>query len=173
MYGAAYRDGFLQQEMIEVSGNTAVARIEVPLVGQTKMGYKPGRETREGTMRIQQIDSTWALEIYQFTSSSLAQRIAARGTPDATLRAFDLVLTVNDPEAYDQESWQIENCIVWQMPIGFAITDDIIQREIPITWESETPLHVFEVNRATGAVVDVTDLAVTPGTPLPTPGGQF
>ncbi len=173
MYGAAYRDGFLQQEAIEVSGNTAIARIEVPLVGQTKTGYKPGRETREGTMRIQQIDSTWALEVFQFVGSTLASRRAARGTPQATLRAFDLVLRIDDPEAYDYEAWQIENCIVWQMPIGFAITDDIVQREIPITWESETPLHVFEVNRSTGAIIDLTNTVTQPGATLPAPPGQF
>lgn len=161
MYGGAYRDGFLLQEAIEVSGNTAVSRIEVPLVGQTKMGYKPGRETREGTLRIQVIDSTWAMEVFQFLGQSLAQRRAARGTPQATLRTFDLRLRVDDPEAYDYEEWQVENVQVWQMPIGFAITDDIIQREIPITWEAETPLHVFEVNRSTGAVVDVTPAGTT------------
>jgi hypothetical protein len=155
MYGGAYRDGNLLQEAIEVQGNVAVARIEVPLVGQTKMGYKPGRETREGTMRIQKIDSTWAMEIFQFLGQSLAQRRAARGTPQATLRTFDLVLSVDDPEAYDYESWQLENCQVWQMPVGFSISDDIIQQEIPLTWESETPLHVFEV-APTGAVIDVT-----------------
>jgi hypothetical protein len=160
MYGSAYRDGFMLQEAIEVSGNVAVARIEVPLVGQTKTGYKPGRETREGTMRIQKIDSTWAMEIFQFLGQSLAQRRKARGTPQATLRSFDLILQVDDPEAYDMEQWQIENCQVWQMPVGFAITDDIIQQEIPLTWESETPLHVFKVNQATGVAVDVTPAAL-------------
>jgi hypothetical protein len=169
MYGAAYRDGFLQQEAIEVSGNTAIARIEVPLVGQTKTGYKPGRETREGTMRIQQIDSSWAMEIYQFLGQTLAQRIAARNTPQATLRAFDLILSVNDPEAWDYESWQIQNCIVWQLPIGFAITDDIIQREIPITWESEQPLHVFVVDRSTNSG----PIDVTPPNAYPSPPGRY
>lgn len=168
MYGAAYRDGFLQQEAIEVSGNVAVARVEVPLVGQTKTGYKAGRETREGTMRIQQIDSTWAMEIYQFLGQSLDQRRALRGTPNATLRTFDMVLRIDDPEAYDYEEWQIEGVQVWQMPIGFAITDDIVQREIPITWETETPNHVFEVDRSTGAVIDV-----TPPNAIPMPAGRY
>ena len=168
MYGAAYRDGFLLQEAIEVSGNVAVARVEVPLVGQTKTGYKAGRETREGTLRVQAVDSTWSMEIYQFLGQTLAQRIAARGTPSATLRTFDLTLEVNDPEAYDYESWQLEGVQVWQMPIGFSITDDIIQREIPITWETETPVHVFQVNRVSGAVINV-----TPPNTLPSPAGQF
>lgn len=156
MYGGAYRGGLLLQEAIEVSGNVAVARIEVPLVGQTKMGYKPGRETREGTMRIQLIDSRWALEVYAFLGQSLAQRRTARGTAAATLRQFDLRLEINDPEALDYEAWQIENVIVWQMPLGFAVTDDIVQREIPITWESETPLHVFTIDPVTQAVINKT-----------------
>lgn len=173
MYGAAYRDGFLQQEAIEVSGNTAIARIEVPLVGQTKTGYKPGRETREGTMRIQVVDSTWAMEVYQFLGQTLAQRITARGTPGATLRTFDLILELNDPEAWDYEKWQLENVQVWQMPIGFSITDDIVQREIPITWESETPLHVFVVNRANpSGPIDITPSSGAAPT-LPSPAGQY
>lgn len=161
MYGAAYRNNFLLQEAIEVSGNTAISRIEVPLVGQTSTGYKPGRETREGTLRIQKIDSTWAMEIYNFLGQTLASRIAARGTANATLSQFDLKLEVNDPDAYDYEAWQLENCQIWQMPVGFAITDDIIQQEIPLTWESETPIHVFEVNPLTGLPVDVTPASTT------------
>lgn len=150
MYGAAYINNWLLQEGIEVSGNVAVARVEVPLVGTTRMGYKTGRETREGTMRIQQIDSTWALQVFQFTGQTLADRINARGTTNATFPSFDLVLSVNDPDAYDKETWQLTGCQVWQMPVGFSITDDIIQRELPLTWEGENPLHAFVVNRKTG-----------------------
>lgn len=161
MYGAAYKNGFLLQEAIEVSGNTAISRIEVPLVGQTSTGYKPGRETREGTLRIQKVDSSWAMEIYNFLGQSLATRRANRGHASAALSQFDLKLTVDDPDAYDYESWQLHNCQIWQMPVGFAITDDIIQQEIPLTWESETPVHVFEINPNSGAVVDVTPASST------------
>lgn len=150
MYGAAYSGGWLLQEGIEVSGNTAVARVEVPLVGTTRMGYKTGRETREGTMRIQQIDSTWALQVYSFTGQTLQARIDARGTSAASFPQFDLLLAINDPTAYDKETWQLTGVQAWQMPIGFAITDDIIQREIPITWEGEAPMHAFVINRKTG-----------------------
>jgi hypothetical protein len=53
-------------------GNVEINRIEVPLVGQTKTGYKPGRETREGTLTIQKIDARWELEIFKFLNASLA-----------------------------------------------------------------------------------------------------
>jgi len=146
MYGQAYRDGEPLSEAVEVTGAVEVNRIEVPLVGQTKQGYKPGRESREGTMRIQKIDSKWELELYRFLSQSLATRRANRGA--TTLRTFDLSLRIDDPEAYDYEEWQLENCQIWRMPLGFSITDDIIDRELPITWENERPLHAFEVDGA-------------------------
>jgi hypothetical protein len=153
MYGSAWRDGVQLAEAVEVSGNVAINRVEVPLVGQTKTGYKAGRETREGTLRIQKIDASWELEIYRFLSQSLADRRAARGTPNATVRAFDLKLEVDDPEAYGYEAWQLSNVQIWQMPLGFSITDDIIEREFPITWENEMPLSAFTYDAKSGSVV--------------------
>jgi hypothetical protein len=152
MYGAAYRDGVLLSEAVEVSGAVEVNRIEVPLVGQTKQGYKPGRESREGTLRIQKIDASWELELYEFLSQSLATRRANRGTDAATLRTFDLKLEIDDPEAYGYEAWQLENVQIWRMPLGFSITDDIIDREFPITWENERPLNAFVVDNGVATV---------------------
>jgi hypothetical protein len=150
MYGSAWRDGVMLSEAVEVSGNVAVNRVEVALVGQTRTGYKAGRETREGTMRIQKIDSYWEKEIFTFLSQSLAQRREVRGTPEATVRSFTLKVEIDDPEAYGYEAWQMEGVQIWQMPIGFSINDDIIEREFPITWESETPLNAFVHDAKTG-----------------------
>lgn len=150
MYGSAWAGGNLLQEAIEVSGNMAIARIEVPLVGSTRTGYKAGRETREGTMRIQVIDSSWAMQVWTYINARSQLSITTHTT--ITLPLFSLMLQYNDPEAYDMEQWQLDGVQVWQMPVGFAITDDITQREIPITWEDEKPLHVFEVSRTTGAL---------------------
>jgi len=157
MYGSAWQNGYMLADVVEVSGAVEVNRIEVPLVGTTKQGYKPGRETREGTLRIQQIDSRWQLEIYDFLSQSLADRRANRGTDRATMRTFDLKLEVDDPEAYGYEAWQLENVQIWRMPIGFSITDDILDREFPITWESERPLNAFSFDVATGTVSTITN----------------
>jgi hypothetical protein len=154
MYGSAWRDGRQLSEAVEVSGAVEINRIEVPLVGTTKQGYKPGRETREGTLRIQKIDDSWQMEIYQFLSQGLAQRRAARGTAAATLRTFDLKLEIDDPEAYGYSAWQLESCQIWRMPLGFSITDDIIDLEFPLTWENERPLNAFRVE-ANGSVTQL------------------
>lgn len=154
MYGAAYRNGKLLAEVVEVTGAVEINRIEVPLTGSTKQGYKPGRESREGTIRIQKIDSAWEMEVYQFLSQGLNERRAARGSGQGALRPFQLVLEFDDPDALGYEQWQLDGCLLWRMPLGFSITDDIVDREFPLTWESETPLDTFRrtggINSATG-----------------------
>jgi hypothetical protein len=149
MHGAAYRDGVILTDMVECTVNVEVNRIEVPLVGQTKQGYKPGREQREGTIRIQKVDTRWELEVFQFLTQTLDERRAARGTRNAGLRPFQLQLEFDDPDALGIEKWQLNGCLLWRLPLGFQITDDIIEREYPLTWESEFPLKSY---RRTGAL---------------------
>lgn len=151
MYGSAWRDGRLLAEVVEVTGAAEVNRIEVPLVGQTKQGYKPGRETREGTLRVQKIDTKWELEVYNFLAAGLAQRRRNRDAGIPNLRSFTLLLEYDDPDALGIEKWQLNGVLLWRLPLGFSITDDIVEREFPITWESEAPIYAFEAKAtATG-----------------------
>lgn len=143
MYGEAYRDGQLLMEVTEVSGAVEINRIEVPLVGRTSTGYKPGRETREGTLRVQKIDSSWEMEVYSFLAQGLAERRANRDAGLPNLRPFTLLLEYDDPDALGREKWQLNGCLLWRMPIGFSIGDDLVDREFPMTWESEQPLIAF------------------------------
>ena len=155
MYGSAWRDGSMLAEAVEVTANVEVNRIEIPIVGQTRQGYKPGRESREGTMRIQKIDTAWQLEVFQFLSMNLSERRALRGTAQGALRPFQLQIEIDDPDALDREKWQLDGVLIWRMSIGFSITDDVIDQELPITWESETPLSTFV---RTGAIDPATGL---------------
>lgn len=141
MYGAAWRDQTLLAEVVEVTGAVEIGRIEVPLAGQTRQGYKPGREAREGSLRIHKIDTRWELEIHEFLSQNLTDRRANRGqTP---LRPFSLTIEVDDPDALEKEAWRLDGCVIWRLPLGFSITDDILDREFPLTWEEETPVNAF------------------------------
>ena len=144
MYGAAYRDGRLLSEMVELNGAVEIGRIEVPLVGQLRQGYKPGRETREGTLTIQKIDTSWEMELRQFLGISLAERRARRNQGLPFLRAFSVQVEFDDPDALGIEKWQLDGCMIWRLPLGFSITDDIVNREFPFTWEVETPLYAFK-----------------------------
>lgn len=140
MYGAAYKNGHMVADVVEVNGSIEVNRIEVPLVGTTKQGYKAGRESREGTIRIQKIDAAWESELLDWISQRNSTDSAGRRLA-APAHLFDLKLTIDDPEAYDSESWSLVNCQIWRIPVGFSITDDIIDREFPLTWESEQLLN--------------------------------
>ena len=144
MYGSAWRNGVQLADVVEVNVNVEINRIEVPLVGSTKQGYKPGRETREGTVSIQKIDTSWEMEVRQFLTQDLATRRANRGTGRQSLRPFQLQIELDDPDGLGYELWQLDGCLLWRMPLGFSITDDILNREYPLTWEAERPLAHFE-----------------------------
>jgi Phage tail tube protein len=155
MWGEA-RDlaGRLLAEVTECSATAEVQRIEVPIVGTNRQGYKPGRVTREGTFRCQKIDAKWELEVYAFVSASLEERRALRGTAESVLKPFTLIVGYDDPEALDEEKWQLNGCLLWRLPLGFNIGDDIRDLEFPFTYESEQPLKAFvrtgETDPATG-----------------------
>lgn len=167
MYGAAYRAGELLSEVIEVNGNSEINRIEVPIVGSTKQGYKPGREARDGTLRLQKVDTKWEMEVYQFLSASLQLRRWNRDHGRSNLRPFNIELEYDDPDAVGIEKWQLAGCLIWRLPLGFSITDDTVEREYPLTWESETPIYAFRAVRTTTAAGTV----ITPSwyTAAPTP----
>lgn len=150
MYGSAWRDGALLSEVIQVTATVDVAQIDVPLAGQTKMGHKTGRETRAGTIQYQKIDTRWEMEVWSFLSQSLDQRRAARDAGTSSgLKAFRLLIELDDPDALGIEKWQLDGCQIYRLNMGFNIGDDITQQEIPMTWETETPIYAFQ--RAAGA----------------------
>ena len=148
MYGSVYRNGQLLADVVEVTGNIEVNRIEVPLVGTTKQGYKAGRESREGTIRIQKIDAYWEKELHEWIRSRNEQDSATRRAASND-HTFDISLMIDDPEAYDYEKWDLYGCQIWRIPLGFSITDDIIDREFPLTWESESCIHAPDTQLAT------------------------
>lgn len=167
MYGQAKRNQNVLAEVVTVAGAVEVARVAVPLVGQTKQGYKQGRETREGTISIQKVDTHWELELYAFLSQSLVTRRAARDANPGQqkTRQFQFVTEIDDPDAWGKESWTLDGCMIWRLPFGFSITDDIIDREFPITWETEVPTEAFIVTSdANGAQSKVVYSA---GAPIP------
>jgi hypothetical protein len=152
MYGSAWRDGLMLGEIVEVSATSEINKVEVPLVGTTQTGYKPGRTTREGTITCQKIDAKWEMEVWRFMSATLAERRAARDSGERLLKPFSLLLEYDDPDALGIEKWQLNGCLIWRLPLGFSISVDIVQREFPLTWESETPIDAFEAVRRAGGV---------------------
>jgi hypothetical protein len=155
MYGSAYKDGVELLDAVEVSGATDIQRIDMPMVGRTRVGYKPGRESSEGTLRIQKFDAAWEMFVYRFLSQSLEQRRADRGTTYATNRIFDLKIQFDDPESGGKEVWQLEGCQIWRLTLGFSIADEAVEREYPLTWEEARPIETFRIDRITGDLIQM------------------
>lgn len=146
MFGYVAIDGHIRAEITELSATVEIARIDVPLVGSTRLGHKAGRESREGTFRVQKIDTYWENEVYKYLSQNLATRRAQRGTADGAMRPFDIQVYLDDPDALGREVWTLKGCLIWRMPLGFSIGDDLLDREFPFTWETETPEETFRVD---------------------------
>jgi hypothetical protein len=144
MWGFAQDDqGRLLAEVIEVAATATSNRIEVPIVGSSSTQSKPGRVTREGTFRCQKIDDRWEEQVWAFISASLKKRRSLRGTGDSILKPFRLIVGYDDPEALDYEKWQLDGCLLWTLPLGFSIGDDIRELEFQFTYENETPIHTY------------------------------
>jgi hypothetical protein len=147
-WGSAWdSQGNMIAEMVAVAAPIEMGRIDVPLVGSMRAGHKQGPETREGTLRVQKVDTKWELFVYSLLSQSVDARRAARdGRGPALLDPeFTIVLKWDDPEALGVERWQLDGCRIWRLPLGFDINDDLVEREYPLTWELERPLTAFKV----------------------------
>lgn len=147
MWGSAHRDGRLLTDVVQVTGTTQRGRIEVPLVGQQTTGHKPGRLSSEGSLAFQKVDSEWEMQIFRAMTLDVEALRAARdrgdfGELDGT---FDLLLKQDDPHAFGKEVWKLTGCQIWQLDIGINVTDDFIQREIPLTYVKAEPVQTFKV----------------------------
>jgi hypothetical protein len=151
MYGGAFQNGQLLFDVTEVSGTITRNRIEVAVPGTERTGYKPGRQAREGTLRVQKIDGRWEYKVHQIFTASLADRRADRdrvlgGGTSVFENTFSLHLRIDDPTTAGPEEIVLHDCQIWNLPIGFSIADEIMEREFQMTWETEDYLEIYQLN---------------------------
>lgn len=155
MWGSAWREGALLTDVVQVTGTVQRGRVEIPLVGQETVGYKPGRRSQEGSIVFQKVDTGWELQVYDAITIDVDELRRRRdagqfGELDGT---FDLLLKQDDPHSFGKEVWQLTDCQIWQLDLGINITDDFIQRELPLTFGKAVPVSTFRVEN--GLVVPV------------------
>lgn len=158
MWGSAWRDGLMLTDVVQVTGTTQRARIEVPLVGQQRTGFKPGRMSSEGSIAFQKISTDWELDAYNAMTMDIDELRARRdrgefGTLDGT---FDIQLKHDDPHSFGKEVWTLRGCQIWQLDVGINVADDFISREIPLTYDEAVPQKTFRVTN--GVVTPVHSL---------------
>jgi hypothetical protein len=84
------------------------------------------------------------------------------------MRPFNLQIRLDDPDALGFETVQLEGCLLWRLQMGFNITDDIVTREFPFTWERERYINHFS---RTGNVDDSTGYPQVVQSSINTPTG--
>lgn len=150
MWGSVWNDrGDMLTDVVRVTATVARNRIEVPLVGQQRVGYKPGRISSEGSLAFQKIDTGFELQVYNAITLDVDALRAARdaGQFGELDGAFNLLLKQDDPHAYGKEVWQLVGCQIWQMELTIDTAEDFIQRELPLTFENAKPVKTFTVDR--------------------------
>lgn len=145
-WGSAWdSQGNMISDMVSVAAPVELGRTDVPIVGTLRVGHKRGRETREGTLRVQKLDTAWELKVYAYLSQSVDQQRRQRdGLDPAFDPHFSIVLKYDDPEALGVERWQLDGCMIWRLPLGFDINTELVENEYPMTWETERPLTAFK-----------------------------
>jgi hypothetical protein len=150
MWGSAWMGADMLTDVVRVTATIQRGRIEIPLVGQETVGYKPGRRSQEGSLAFQKVDTGWELAVYNSITMDVEELRAARDRGDySQLGQFDLLLKHNDPHAFGKEVWKVTGCMLWQFDIGIDTTEDFIQREIPLTFEKAEPQKTFRVVNGT------------------------
>ena len=153
MFGSVWKDGLQRTDIVEVTATLERGRIDVPIVGRDSMGRKPGRSTRDATLRLQKIDTEWEMMVYEQLAPSLTERRRRRDAGERQIQMFSIMLEWDDPDALGIEKWQLDGCQVWQMQLGGSFTEDsIVEREYPLSWEAERPIYAYRRGTGPGGV---------------------
>ena len=135
--GTSYRDGRMIGEIIAVEWDVEAEQIEVLIAGGWRNERVAGAETRNGTIRMQDIDDRWRLDMWRFFAARKRGEFAQ--PPE-----FDLVTKLASPGAPDETRWQLLGCQTFSYSGGYSNEDDVLTREIPFSFRDDNPLHAYE-----------------------------
>ena len=136
--GTCLREGRMLGEVIAVDWDVEAEQIDVLIAGGWRNEQVPGAETRRGTLRMQDIDDRWRLEVWRFFD---ARR---RGVSTVNVPEFDIVTKLDSPGAADITRWQLTGCQLFSYSGGYSNEDDVLTREMPFSFRDDRPLHAFE-----------------------------
>ena len=136
--GKVFTDGVQIGELVAIEWSVESEQIPVPISGSYQDETKPGRETRRGSFRFQDVHDRWALMVWEFNDARRRGDRSAAKFPE-----FDIVTTLDDIGAPQATSWALMGCQLFMFDGGFAQEDQLLQRDVPFTFRSEKPLSAF------------------------------
>jgi Phage tail tube protein len=135
-WGQLWVNGFYQQDLVAFTGTAAIGRTEVAVAGSDTTVYRTTRQTRDGTISYRKSDSRWEYLILTYMGLSANDKRALRAQGIDPFPQIQLLVVLDDPDSWGAEILQLNGVRMWSMPLGYTGAD-IIQRDIPVTWDSE------------------------------------
>lgn len=134
--GTAYRDGRMLGEVVAVDWDVEAEQIDVLIPGGWRTEQIPGAETRRGTMRMQDVDDRWKLQVWRFFEER------RQGNFTASIPTFDLVTKLIG--GADETRWMLTGCRIYGYSGGYSNEDDLITRELAFSFDADRPLRAYE-----------------------------
>lgn len=134
MYGEVWVGTSWWADITGVTGTIRSERKPINPAGTTQTYYKRGRTTREGSFTFDKVDSSREYDFLTRINRALSDRRANRSDP--WFPKFNMMLKLDDPDAWGVEEIMLMNCETWTMPIGFSLAE-LKTVEMEFTWEYE------------------------------------
>lgn len=138
--GTVWMNGKMLGEVVGVEWDVEIEQIPVAIPGTWTDGTKPGAEARRGTLRMQDVDDRWRRMVWGYIQ---ARRQGNRALA-AQFPEFDLVTQIDDIGAAGVTRWSLTGCNLFQYSGGFGQDEQILNRDIPFSFDDDHPLDSFE-----------------------------
>lgn len=123
-HGKILMDGVEQTNVTECTAKVALDKKEINVVGDEWTRYKRG--TKKGT---------GSFSGYHITSEMIQR----------DFKRFEIIATLEDPEAYGYERIRIMNCMADEVNLINLKVGDLVMEESPFTFEGYELLDAIEV----------------------------
>lgn len=142
--GTCFRDGKMLGEVTAVEWDVEADQIEVLIPGSWRTEFVPGGEARRATLRMQDVDDRWRIEVYRFFKARREGNFAAQPP------VFDLTTKLVGGPAETQ--WMLIGCQLFGYSGGYSNEDDLLGRELAMTFNDDKPLNAYEYTGSGEAV---------------------
>ncbi len=150
-FGELYVGGQVVAECTGIEYTVEVEQVEVNQVGARWTRQIPGRITGTGTLNLLKVYSVWEDIVLDYASRSVTDLRADRDAGRKAFKSFELVVSLNDPNALDskEERTTLKDVRFFQMTGGFQVAD-LINRDMPFSFSGVT--RSLKIARPNGTV---------------------
>lgn len=122
-YSKLILDGEWQTNTSHVEAIIDMDKAELDVMGDDWTRYKRGQKKGSGS----------------FTGYKVTSKMIKQG-----FKRFELIVTLEDPEAYGCERVRLKNCMVDSIQLANVTAGEIVEEETPFTFEGCEPLDYIE-----------------------------